>query len=92
MAKTILADAAVLVALIARRDRHHAWAVLQSRQWPAPCPTCESALSEAFFLCGVSGGKALSGFLRRRLLEPRFDLCSEIEPVLTLMEKYRDIP
>ena len=92
MAKAVLADAGVLVALIARRDRHHAWAVSQSRQWPAPWLTCESALSEAFFLCGVRGGKALSGFLRRGLLELRFDLGTEIEPVLTLMEKYRDIP
>ena len=92
MAKAVLADAGVLVALIARRDRHHAWAVSQSRQWPAPWLTCESALSEAFFLCGVTGGKALSDFLRRGLLDLRFDLGTEIEPVLTLMEKYRNIP
>lgn len=92
MAKAVIADAGVLVALIARRDRHHAWAVSQSRQWPAPWLTCESALSEAFFLCGASGGTALAGFLRRALLEIRFDLGTEIGPVLLLMDKYRDVP
>ena len=92
MAKAVLADAGILVALIARRDRHHAWAVSQSRQWPAPWLTCESALSEAFFLCGAIGATALTGFLRRGLLEPRFDLGTELEPVLALMHKYRDIP
>lgn len=92
MAKAVLVDAGVLVALIARRDRHHQWAVSQSTQWPAPWLTCESVLSEAFFLCGISGGKALAGFLRRGLLEVRFDLGTEIESVLALMEKYRDVP
>lgn len=92
MAKAVIADAGVLVALIARRDHHHAWAVTQSRQWPAPWLTCESALSEAFFLSGTRGGKALSGFLLRGLLDVRFDLGREIEPVLALMDKYRDVP
>lgn len=92
MAKAVIADAGVLVALFARRDRNHAWAVSQARQWPAPWLTCESALSEAFFLSGVSGGKALSSFLRRGLLEIRFVAGIEIEPVLALMDKYRDVP
>src|SRR5229473_1277956 len=92
MAKAVLADAGMLVALIARRDRHHAWAVSQSRRWPAPWLTCESALSEAFFLCGISGREALSGFLTRGLLKLRFDLGAEMDAVLALMEKYRDLP
>lgn len=92
MAKAVIADAGVLIALIARRDQYHAWAVLQSRQWPAPWLTCESVLSEAFFLSGVSGRKPLSGLMRRGLLEIRLDLGTEIEPVLNLMEKYRDVP
>ena len=62
MAKAVISDAGVLIALISRRDRHHAWAVSQSREWPAPWLTCESALSEAFFLAGPVGRKALSGF------------------------------
>ncbi len=92
MARTVIADAGVLVALIARKDRHHAWAVSQSRQWPSPWLTCESVLSEAFFLVGTRGRKALLGFLHRALLEVRFDLRTEIKPVLAFMDKYRDVP
>lgn len=92
MAKAVIADAGVLIALIARRDRHHVWAVLQSREFVAPWLTCEAALSEAFFLSGAMGGKVLSAFLRRGLLEIRFDLGAEIEPVLALMDKYHNVP
>ncbi len=92
MAKSIVADAGMLVALLVRRDRHHLWAVSQSRQWGPPWLTCESVLSEAFFLIGARGRKGLSGFLQRGLLEIRFDLGTEIEPVLALMDKYRDVP
>ena len=92
MANAVIADASVLIALISRRDRHHAWAVSQARQWPAPWLTCESALSEAFFLCGITGRKALADFVRSGLVKLQFDLVTEIEPVLALMEKYRDVP
>jgi predicted nucleic acid-binding protein len=92
MANAVVADASVLIALISRRDRHHAWAVSQARQWPAPWVTCESALSEAFFLCGITGRKPLTDFVRSGLVKLQFDLATEIEPVLALMEKYRDVP
>ena len=92
MAKAVIADAGVLVALIIRRDRHHAWAVSQSRQWFTPWLTCESAISEAFFLAGTRGGATLAALLRRGLLEIRFDLGDEIDAVLGLMEKYREVP
>jgi len=92
MAKAVIADTGVLVALLARRDRHHAWALAQSQRWPSPWLTCESVLSEAFFLSGSGGGKILSEFLRRGIVEIRFDLAREIEPVILLMDKYRDVP
>jgi predicted nucleic acid-binding protein len=92
MANAVVADASVLIALISRIDRHHGWAVSQARQWPAPWLTCESALSEAFFLCGITGRKPLTDFVRSGLVKLQFDLATEIEPVLALMEKYRDVP
>jgi uncharacterized protein len=92
MAKAVVADAGVLVGLVLRRDNHHAWAVSQAKQWAPPWFTCESALSEAFFLTGRRGGKALGGFLRRGLVEIRFDLGRELDAVLTLMDKYSDVP
>lgn len=80
------------MSLIARRDQHHAWAVAQSKRWPAPWLTCESVLSEAFFLVGASGRDALAGLLRRGVVQVRFDLGTELEAVLTLMRKYGDVP
>lgn len=92
MAKAVIADAGMLVALIMRRERHHAWAVSQAKNWPHPWFTCESALSETFFLCDDVGRLALTEFLRRGLITLRFNLGVEMDSVLTLMEKYRDIP
>lgn len=92
MGKAVIADAGVLIALIARRDGHHAWALSQSKRWPPPWLTCESALSEAFFLSGVRVTRVLSEFLQRGLVEVRFDLGSQVRPVLSLMRKYGDVP
>ena len=64
----------------------------RSRQFPAPWLTCEAVLSEAFFLVGAAGRKALVGLLRRGLVEVPFDLGSELEPVLRLIDKYANLP
>ena len=92
MAKSIIVDAGTLVALVASRDRHHAWSVSQSKQWSPPWFTCESALSEAFFLAGTKGRQALTGLLRRGLVTSHFDLATELDHVLAMMEKYADVP
>jgi predicted nucleic acid-binding protein len=92
MARNVLADSSLLVALVRRDDQYHAWAVSQAGRLPTPWHTCEAALSEAFFV----GGKAVRGklieFLRRRLLVCSFDLEPELDPVLNLMDKYADVP
>lgn len=92
MAKSVIVDAGVLVALVRRRDRCHRWATAQAKRWSAPWLTCEAALSEAFFLAGVTGRNSLSQLLRRKAVEVRFDLASEHEPVLALMERYSNVP
>ena len=50
MKQQVLADTGPLVALINKRDRHHAWASDQATRLPAPFLTCEAVLSEACFL------------------------------------------
>ncbi|MFQ5666260.1 MAG: type II toxin-antitoxin system VapC family toxin [Candidatus Binatia bacterium] len=75
-----------------RDDQFHSWAVARSRQLPAPWLTCEAVLSEALFLVGASGRTALLSFLRRGLVQIRFDLASELESVLRLLEKYANVP
>lgn len=92
MARNVLVDAGLLVALISPKDRHHTWAIAQSKLWPSPWLTCESALSEAYFLVGAPGRPVLSALLRRGLVELRFDLSAEVDTVLALMDKYRDVP
>ena len=92
MAKNILADAGFLVALLNRRDDHHAWAQAQAARLAPPWRTCESALSEAFHLLGARGGPALSALLRRHALLIAFELEHHMDPVLVLLKKYADVP
>jgi predicted nucleic acid-binding protein len=92
MAKRVLADAGFLVALLARRDLHHAWAAAQAQHNPPPWHTCEAALSEAFHLLGSRGLAALAELLRREALLVGFGLDKHLEPVLALMRKYANVP
>ena len=91
MAASVLVDAGFLVALLSRRDSHHEWAVNVAKRFPPPWRTCEAALSEAFHLLGP-GGRVLGELLRRSAIEIPFDLAVDLEPVLTLLEKYANVP
>jgi predicted nucleic acid-binding protein len=92
MAKNVLVDAGFLIALLGRRDLHHAWAAAQVPRYAPPWKTCEAVLSEAFHLLGVAGLSALSELLRRRRLVIDFELDKNLEPVLALMHKYTNVP
>lgn len=92
MAASALVDAGFVVALLSRRDTHHRWAVTQAERFPPPWATCEAVLSESFHLLGTAGASGLRALLRRRALVVAFDLGDHLEPVLTLMKKYEDVP
>src|SRR6266852_7476696 len=92
MAANVLVDAGFMIALLSRRDRHHKWAVAQSPGLPPPWKTCDAVLSEAFHLLGSRGGPALSALLRRGAVVVAFDLADELGRVLSLMQKYADVP
>lgn len=92
MAASVLVDASFVVALIAERDAHSGWALIQARRHPRPWFTCEAALSESFYLLGADGTQALAGMLRQGVLRPQFDFPGQAESVLGLMEKYADVP
>ena len=92
MAKSVLVDAGFRVALLARRDAHHGWAIAQARRHAPPWHSCEAALSEAFHLLGHRGLSPLAELLRRRALVVGFGLDKNLEPVLTLMQKYSIVP
>ena len=44
-----IADTGLIVALLNRDDRHHAWALEIAQSVSAPLLTCEAVLSEAGF-------------------------------------------
>jgi predicted nucleic acid-binding protein len=92
MARSAMADAGFLVALLSRRDSHHPWAVHQASENPPPWYTCEAALSEAFHLLGARGRPALSAMLKRRAVVAGFNLDGNMEAVLALLRKYASVP
>jgi predicted nucleic acid-binding protein len=92
MAGNVLVDAGFLIALLSRRDRHHPWAAAQSPRLAPPWKTCEAALSEAFHLLGPPGRPSLATLLRRGAVVTAFDLADDLDRVLSLMQKYTDIP
>jgi predicted nucleic acid-binding protein len=92
MARNVLVDAGFLVALLSRRDVHHAWAVMQAPRHAPPWRTCEAVLSQAFHLLGARGAPGLGALLRRRALLAAFDLDNDVESVLKLLDKYANIP
>ena len=92
MVGSLLVDAGFLVALLSRRDAHHAWAVIQATEHAPPWRTCEPALSEAFHLLGRRGGPVLGALLRRGAVLVNFAFNDDIESVLKLLHKYGDVP
>ena len=92
MAKNVLVDAGFLIALLNRRDAHHAWAAAQAPHFATPWSTCEAALSEAFHLLAAPGTPVLGALLRRGTVVIAFDLGEEHSHVLSLMQKYINIP
>jgi predicted nucleic acid-binding protein len=92
MAGNVLVDAGFLVALLSRRDSHHQWAVAQSPGHAPPWRTCEAVLSETIHLLDARGVPAIGALLRRRALLLAFNLDNDMEPVLKLLQKYRDVP
>lgn len=93
MARTsVILDAGVLAAYLDPREQHHDWAVAQARELPQPWVTCEAALSETLYLLNQRYWPTVIAALRSGGLIVSFNLANELDPVLTLMEKYADVP
>jgi uncharacterized protein len=92
--KTWLVDTGPIVALLARDDKHHGWAVEQSKSAPATVHTCEAVLSEAAFLLkrGRHDVDHLFALVETGFLRSDFDFQAEARPVRGLMRRYRDRP
>lgn len=81
MAEGVIVDAGFLIALLSRRDSHHAWSVAESSNFSLPWLTCDAVLSEAFHLLGSRGLSGLTGSLRRGAVVPNFTRSPSIEKV-----------
>jgi predicted nucleic acid-binding protein len=90
----ILIDTGPLVAAIDRHEQWHAWCGDRVRQAPAPLWTCESVISEAWFLLRRTdeGRESLVALLDRGALVITFDLRDHLPRVLALMRRYANVP
>jgi predicted nucleic acid-binding protein len=89
-----LIDTGPLVAAINRREQWHAWCDDQVRRAPVPLWTCESVVSEAWFVFRANGvgRESLLALLDRGALQIAFDLREHLPTVLDLMRRYSDVP
>jgi len=89
-----LVDTGVLVALLNRKEQHHAWAVEKSRTLPAPLLTCEPVLTETYFLASPLPGGVLRffEFLNSGMLAINFSVIGERDALWKLIHKYEDLP
>ncbi len=90
----VVVDTGPLVALVNRRERHHAWVREQFAELRPPLLTCEAVVSEACFLLReIDGGaSALLELFSRRVVVVPFCLADELPVVERLMRRYRDVP
>ena len=94
MLKQVIADTGVIVALLDQREPMHTQVVQKLAEIVPPMLTCEEVISEAWFLLqrASRGQEGLLLLLRREQLEVRFDLATELLPVLNLIERYQSVP
>lgn len=94
MLQQVIVDMGVLVALIDRRDRYHAWVTEQLTQIAPPLLTCEAVISETWFLLQrVKNGRGtLLQLLNHRQIEVQLDLDAELATVVALLTRYQSVP
>ena len=94
MQKRVILDTSPLVALINKKDNTHEWAKQQWSQIKPPLLTCESVITESFFLLrNIYGGEAaVIRLLERKVIKIAFDLEREIESLKDLLIRYKSVP
>jgi len=91
----VILDTGPLVALLNRRDRFHRWARRALDTVVPPVSTCEAVISEACFLLSrvdASGADAVLALIAGGVVELSFSLDREVDPVKSLMRKFRNVP
>lgn len=91
---SVIVDTGPLVALLNRRERHHAWAAKIMDTIEPPIFTCDPVLSEACFLLqDMDGGPdAVMELVARGIVRSDFRVMAEVESVRALMKKFATVP
>ena len=94
MKSRVIVDAGPLVALLNRRDKHHAWVVQQLGDIQPPMLTCEAVLAEATYLTRAEPGAraALIEMLGEGFLSIGMALADHHSTILTMVRRYTDVP
>lgn len=92
--KRVIIDSGPLVAFLNKSDYYHNWAVGQFSQLNPPFYTCESVISEVCFLLRKTekGVQNVFKLLERELIRIPFNLESEMNMIIGMMNKYSNIP
>jgi predicted nucleic acid-binding protein len=91
---SVIVDTGPLVALLNRRERHHAWAAKIMDTIEPPIFTCDPVLSEACFLLqDMDGGAdAVMELVARGIVRSDFHVMAEVDSVRALMKKFATVP
>jgi predicted nucleic acid-binding protein len=91
---SVIVDTGPLVALLNRRERHHAWAAQTMDSIEPPIFTCEAVLSEACFLLqDINGGSdAVMELVARGIVRSDFRIMAEVDAVRALIKKFATVP
>jgi len=90
----VIIDTGPLVALLNRRDRHHAWVREVLDTVEPPIFTCEAVVSEACFVLGrLAGGQdGVLQLLASDVVRIDFRMLPEIAAVQGLIRKFANVP
>jgi predicted nucleic acid-binding protein len=92
--ESVILDAGPLVAFLNRRDKFHDWTLEHWDQIRPAMLTCEAVISEAcFLLAGTDTGvDSVMQIVQRKIVVISFQLDNHIQPVKSLLLKYRSVP
>ena len=91
---SVIVDTGPIVALLNRRERHHAWVAKVMDGIEPPLFTCDPVLSEACFLLqqNEGGPDAVLELVARGLIRSDFHVSAELDSVRALMKKFANVP
>ncbi len=93
MKRRVIVDTGILVAVLNKNDRHHAWVVRELTQIEPPLLTCDAVISETCFLArNYAKQDILFKWLEQGTIKPVFQLADNIQAVRSLMVKYVNVP